>query len=94
MKVTKWAVTRTLYTQLCVLVSPTGPALCDPMDCSHPGSSVYGVLQEEYWNGEPFPSPGGIFPTQGSNRGLLHCKQIPYCLSHQGSSLIQLGSAE
>ena len=28
----------------------------------------------------------GIFPTQGSNPGLLHCRQIPYYLSHQGSS--------
>ena len=28
----------------------------------------------------------GIFPTQGSNLGLLHCRQILYCLRHQGSS--------
>ena len=28
----------------------------------------------------------GIFPTQGSNPGLLHCRQILYCLSHQGYS--------
>ena len=27
----------------------------------------------------------GIFRTQGSNPGLLHCRQIPYQLSHQGS---------
>ena len=27
----------------------------------------------------------GIFLTQGSNLGLPHCKQILYCLSHQGS---------
>ena len=26
-----------------------------------------------------------IFPTQESNRGLLHCRQIPYQLSCQGS---------
>ena len=26
----------------------------------------------------------GIFPTQGSNSGLLHCRQIPYQLSHKG----------
>ena len=43
----------------------------------------------------PWDSPGkntrvgrhsllhGIFPTQGSNMGLLHCRQILYCLSHQ-----------
>ena len=27
----------------------------------------------------------GIFPTQGSNLGLLHCRRILYQLSHQGS---------
>ena len=27
----------------------------------------------------------GIFPTQGSNPGLLHCRQNLYQLSHQGS---------
>ena len=27
----------------------------------------------------------GIFHTRGSNLGLLHCRQILYCLSHQGS---------
>ena len=27
----------------------------------------------------------GIFLTQGSNLGLPHCRQILYCLSHQGS---------
>ena len=45
----------------------------------------------------PWASPGkntgvgshsllqGIFPTQGSNPGLLHCRQIFYSLRHQGS---------
>ena len=27
----------------------------------------------------------GIFPTEGSNPGLLHCRRILYQLSHQGS---------
>ena len=30
----------------------------------------------------------GIFPTQGSNPGLLHCRQILYQLSHKGSPRI------
>ena len=30
----------------------------------------------------------GIFPTQGSNLGLLHCRQILYQLNHQGSPRI------
>ena len=29
--------------------------------------------------------PQGIFPTQGSNQGLLHCRQILYWLSYKGS---------
>ena len=48
----------------------------------------------------PWKSPGqktgvgdlsllqGIFPTQGSNPGLPHCRQILYQLSHQGSPRI------
>ena len=30
----------------------------------------------------------GIFPTQGENSGLLHCRQILYHLNHQGSPRI------
>ena len=60
------------------------PALCNPMDCSLPVKLLC-----------PWDSPGkntgvvfhsllqGIFPTQGSNPGLLHCRQILYHLSHQ-----------
>ena len=33
-----------------------------------------------------------IFPTQGSNPGLLHCKQILYQLSHQGSPVWHIAS--
>ena len=60
-----------LVAQLCLI-------LCDPMDCSPPGSSVHG------------DSPGkntllqGIFPTQRSNPGPPHCGQILYRLSHWG----------
>ena len=30
----------------------------------------------------------GIFPTQGSNQGLLHCRRILYQLSYQGSPYV------
>ena len=30
----------------------------------------------------------GIFPTQESNRGLLHCRRILYLLSYQGSPIL------
>ena len=34
----------------------------------------------------------GIFPTQGSNPSLLHCRQMFYHLSYQGSWLVIWGS--
>ena len=43
----------------------------------------------KYWSRYPFPSLGDrTFPTQGSNPGLPHCRQIPYQLSHKGSPRI------
>ena len=60
-------------TQLC---------LYDPMDCSPPGSSVHWIHQARIL--EPFLLQG-ISPTQGSNVGLPHCRQILYHLSHQRS---------
>ena len=63
---------------------------CDPMDyrpsrllCSwnSPGKNTrvgsHSLLQR-------------IFPTQGSNLGLSHCRQILYHLSHQGRSFVVL----
>ena len=44
---------------LCVYVSlhtQSCPTLCNSLNCSLPGSSVYGILQQEYWGGLPFPS--------------------------------------
>ena len=31
------------------------PTLCDPMDCSPPGSSVHVIIQVRYWSGLPCP---------------------------------------
>ena len=59
--------------------------ICDPRDYSSPGSSVHGIIQEESWSSHSLLQ--GIFLTQGSNPGLLHCRQILYHLSHQGSPL-------
>ena len=44
-----------------------------------------GFSRQEYWSGLPFPSPGGVFPIQGLNPGLLPCRKMLYHLSHQGS---------
>ena len=45
---------------MCVLFAQSCPTLGDPMDCSPPGSSVHGILRQEYWNGLPFTSPGDL----------------------------------
>ena len=65
---------------VCELLSPT---VCDPVDCSPPGSCVHGTLQARIL--EWVAISLGIFLTQESNLGLLHCRQILYHLSHQGS---------
>ena len=54
------------------------------MDCGLPDSSVHGTLQARVLEGS-HSLLEGIFLTQGSNLGLPHCKQVLYCLSHQGS---------
>ena len=43
-----------------------------------------GCSRQEYWGGE-FSLLQGIFPTQGSNTGLPHCRRILYQLNHHGS---------
>ena len=48
-------------TEVYVCCAQSCPTLCDPMDCSLPGSSVQ-----------------GIFPTQGLNLCLLHCRWVLY----------------
>ena len=58
--------------------------LCDPMDYS----LSMGILQARILDWVAMPSSRGIFPTQGSNPGLPHCRQILYHLSHQGSPWI------
>ena len=70
------------------LVAQSCPTLYDPMDCSPPGSSVHGDSPGKN-SGVGCHAPLlGIFPTQGSNSGFPHCRQILYHLSHQGSPRI------
>ena len=61
------------------------PTLRDPMNCSLPGSSVHGILQARILEWVAFSFSRRIFMTQGAKSGLLHCRQILYCLSHRGS---------
>ena len=61
--------------------------LCDPMDCTPPGSSVHGILHGKDTGVGSQPLLQGIFQNQKSNPNLLHCRQILYHLSHQGSPI-------
>ena len=61
-------------------VAQSRPTLCNPVV-----SSVHGISQPRILEWVAIPFSRGIFPTQGSNQGLPHCRRILYCLSHQGS---------
>ena len=73
-----WPVVLCLITQEC-------PSLCDPMDCSPPGTSVYGDLPGRNTGVGCHAFLQRIFPAQGLNPCLPYCRQILHCLSHQGS---------
>ena len=70
------------------LVAQSCPALCDPMVRSLPGSSVHGDSLGKNTGVGSHSLLQGIFPSQGSRPGLLHCRWILYSLSHQGSPRI------
>ena len=70
------------------LVPQSCLTLCDLMDCSPPGFSVHGDSPGEYTGVGCHVLLQGIFLTQGSNPGLLHCRWILYHLSHQGSPYV------
>ena len=70
-----------LVTQLCLTD-------CDLMDCSLSGFFVHRDSPVKNTEVGCHALLHGIFPTQGLNPGLPHCRQILYCLSHQGSPQI------
>ena len=64
-----------LVTQFC-------PTLCNPMNCNPPDSFVHGDSPGKNTGVGCHALHQGIFPTQGSNRGLLHCRWILYQLRY------------
>ena len=63
--------------KLCPTLTTLWSVACQAPPC-------VGFPRQEYWSGLPFLLQG-IFPAQGLNPGLLHCRRILYWLSHQGS---------
>ena len=47
-----------------VLVAQSCLTLCNPLNCSPPGSFVLEFSRQEYWSGLPFSSPGDL-PNSG-----------------------------
>ena len=70
------------------LVTQSCLTLCDPMDCIPLVSSVHGDSLGKNTGVGCHALLQGIFPTQGLNPDLSHCRWILYHLSHQGSPRI------
>ena len=67
--------------EVCAQSFQTRLTLCDPIDCSPPGSSVSGILQARILEWVAVPSSRG--PSQPRDQTLvclclLNCRQIPY----------------
>ena len=52
------------------LVTQSCPTLCNPMDCSPPGSSVHGIFKARILEWVAISYSRGVFLTQGSNLSL------------------------
>ena len=79
-----WHKNRNRVGMCCVQLLSHDP-LCNPMVCSSPDSSVHGDSPGKNTGLGCHVLLQGIFPTQGSNPSLPHCRQILYCLNHSGS---------
>ena len=67
---------------VCVLVTQLCLTLCDLMDCSPPGFSVHEDSPGKNTGVSCHFHLQGAFLIQGLNPGLLHCRQMLYCLSY------------
>ena len=75
--------------RLC-LVAQLCPTLCDTMGCSLPGFSVHGDAPGKNTGMDSHALHQRIFPTQGSNPGLPHCRWILYNPSHHGGPIVRI----
>ena len=60
----------------CPSVTQSCPTLCDPMDCSPPGSSVHGILQARILEWAAISFSSYLLPSPYQNCRLLEGKQI------------------
>ena len=64
-----------VYMYIYAQFSQSCPTLCDPIDCSLPGSSLHGDSPGRNTGVGCHALLQGISPTQGSNPGLWHCRR-------------------
>ena len=83
-----------------MLVAQSCPTLCNPIDCSPPGSSVHGISQAGILEGVAIPFSRGSSQLRDRTQvsciagNLLHCRQILYCLSYmEGHVLAMINNA-
>ena len=70
-----------------MLVAQSCPTLCNPMDCTTPGSSVHEIFQARILEWLLFPSPGDL-PNPGIEPGspALQADLLPSELQGKASS--------
>ena len=71
------------YIPVCVSVTQSCPTLCDPHEMQPTRLLCPWDYSDKYTRVGYHSLFQGIFPIQGSNLGLLFCRQILYHLSHQ-----------
>ena len=78
----------------CVLLTQSCLTLCNPVDCTHQGSSVHGIFQARILEWVAISSSSGCSPPR--DRTWVSCigRQILYHLSHQGNTISSLRSAK
>ena len=76
-------------TNITIIITKNGSENCSVVSDSLQPHGLYGPWNSLGQNTEWVLSLiQGISPTQGSNPGLLHCRQFLYQLNHKGSSII------
>ena len=79
---------------MCMLGAQSCLTLCNPKNCSPPGSSVHGILQSRVLEWVAISFSRGSSQSRDPTPGLLHCKQFLYCLNHQVSPTRWWGGGE
>ena len=67
--------------------------LCDPTDCRLQAPLSMGFSRQEYWSGQPFPSPSDL-PDPGTELRYPTMQADSLLLSHQGRLLSQFSSVQ